>query len=896
MGMWSRIRRTFRGGEHNAEIQEELQFHLHMDAAGGHSTRDTRLRLGNITRIEEETRAMGIVDWLDSALQDVRYGVRQLRKTPALAAAVILSLGIGVGANTAIFSLVDAALLKPLPVKDPDSLRIIEWTYDGFPPGAENHNGYYRPVAGGLHQGTSIPAYLYRRLLREQTAFETIVGIAATPDAVAIASDAFPAEQATLQYCSSNFFQGLGVHPAIGRPFRDEDDRVGAEPMLIVSHRFWMSRLGGRPEALGSHVRINTVSARVVGVAPAGFFGLRAGQWPDLYAPFASKVAFQAVQGGAAPRGEQDWNWWVRQFGRVRPEITDEAARMQLSSLLRNLVVPEGGKRLDLVVTPGRRGMDALNAADTNALWILMLLVGVLLLIVCANVANLLLSRSVGRQRETSVRLALGAGRGRLFRQHLIESGVLAMLGGAAGLALGYVLAQSIHLLFQTGRDPSSAFDLHLDLRVLGYTAALSVFTALLFGLAPAVRAARADFGAALKTQTRSVIGGGLRLPRILVSVQIALCLTALVAAGLLGRSLEKLKWMDVGFDRENLAYATVSPVRAGYSVDRLAPYADRVREELARIPGVVRVSTVQTRPLSGGGNNGRVNLPGRPWSDTYRANLNMVGDGFFETMRIPLLAGRTFERRDLKPRTDAAIVDERFARQYFPNENPVGRRFGMDPKDNNRYEIVGVVGDSSYNYNSMRGRVAPTVYEPYVSGGTVNFAIRSSMDSGRLAGAVRQAVASVDPAVPVTEFHTQTALVDRLLRTERLLGFVSGTFGVVALLLAAVGLGGLLAYMVARRTNELGVRIALGASRADVIRMVLRDSLGMLAAGALVGLPCAWAVGRFLQTTLFQLQPLDPATTALSFLALLAVALLAAWLPARRAARIDPMTALREE
>jgi predicted permease len=295
-------------------------------------------------------------------------------------------------------------------------------------------------------------------------------------------------------------------------------------------------------------------------------------------------------------------------------------------------------------------------------------------------------------------------------------------------------------------------------------------------------------------------------------------------------------------------------------------------------------------------GNNGRVNLPGRPWDDTYRANLNMVGDGFFETMGIPLLAGRTFERRDMRPKSDAVIVDERFARQYFPNENPVGRRFGMDAKDNHQYEIVGVVGNSSYNYYSLRGRVAPTVYHPYPSGGTINFAIRSSMDSGRLSQAVRQAVASVDPAVPVTEFHTQNGLVDRALRTERLLGFVSGTFGVVALLLAAVGLGGLLAYMVARRTNELGVRMALGASADDVIRMVLRDSLGMLGAGVLVGLPCAWALGRFLRTALFELEPLDPATTAFSLLALLTVALLAAWLPARRAARIDPMTALREE
>ncbi len=558
-------------------------------------------------------------------------------------------------------------------------------------------------------------------------------------------------------------------------------------------------------------------------------------------------------------------------------------------------MVPDGTHKIpDLITLPGRRGFDGLNPRDAKALWILMWLVGILLLIVCANVANLLLARSVGRQRESAVRLALGAARTRLFRQHLIESGVLALLGGAAGLALGYVLAQSIHGLFQTGRDASNAFDLHVDLRVLGYTGALSILTAFLFGLAPAVRAARADFSGTLKAQTRSVMGGGLRLPRLLVSIQIALCLAALVSAGLLGRSLENLKWMNVGFDRDNLVYASVSPSRAGYSAERFGPYVDRVREELARLPGIVRVSPVSTRLLSGGGNNGRVNLPGRPWDDQSRTNLNTVGEGFFDTLRIPVVAGRTLEPRDMRPDAGVVVVDEAFAKRYFPNENPLGRRFGLDPKDNNRYEIVGIVGSTLYN--SMRRDTYPTIYQPYRPGGTIHFAIRASIDAAGLAEAVRRAVASVDPAVPLTEFHTQTALIDRMLRTERLLGFVSGAFGVVALTLAAIGLGGLLAYAVARRTNEIGVRMALGAAASDVIRMVLRDSLWMVGAGVVIGLPCAYAIGRVLKTALFQLEPLDPRTVAMSFFALLTVALVAAWVPARRAARINPVIALREE
>ena len=906
MGLWARLKRTFSSEGHNDEIKEELQFHLDMDVSDGHDTREARLRLGSLNRIQEETRAMGIIEWLDSTLQDARYGLRQLRKAPALVVAVVLSLAIGMGANTAIFSLVDAAILKPLPVKDPDSLRIVEWTNQGFPEGVSNINGSFTPLSGGLVQASSVSANLHRRLAREQRAFEALIGIA-DPNNVAIAVDASPAEQVSVQYVSSNFFQGLGVLPVIGRPFRDEEDLVGQEPVVIVSHRLWMRRLGGGGDVLERNVRINNVPARIIGVAPPQFFGLQAGQWTDVYAPLAMRVAFRPGL-SKAPRGEDDSDWWVRQVGRLKPAMPEAAARTQVAGLFRNMAVPEGmkvepNKVPELITLPGRRGFDALNPRDTSALWILMLLVGVLLLLVCANVANLLLSRSVSRQRESAVRLALGAARTRLFRQHLIESGVLALLGGAAGLALGYILAQSIHLLFQTGRDASSAFDLHLDPRVLGYTSALAILTAVLFGLAPAVQATRADLGDALKAQTRSVMGGRLRLPRLLVSIQIALCLTALVAAGLLGRTLENLKWVDVGFDRQNLAYASVNPWQAGYSPERMGPYVDRVREELLRLPGVLRVSTIEVRLLHGGGNRTRVNIPGRPSrfergvvDEATAVHLNRAGEGFFETMRIPIVAGRIIERRDLRPNAEAVVVDELFARRFFPNQNALGRRFGIG-RENNRYEIVGIVGDS--RYNSLRNDPIPTMYEPDVPGrsrGPTHFAIRASIDSGRLTEAVRKAVASVDPAVPLTEFHTQTALIDRLLRTERLLSFVSGAFGLVALMLAAIGIGGLLAYAVARRTNEIGVRMAVGAAAGHVIRMVLRDSLWMVGTGILIGLPCVYAIGMVLKTALFRLEPLDPWIVALSFIALLAIALLAAWIPARRAARIDPITALREE
>jgi predicted permease len=394
--------------------------------------------------------------------------------------------------------------------------------------------------------------------------------------------------------------------------------------------------------------------------------------------------------------------------------------------------------------------------------------------------------------------------------------------------------------------------------------------------------------------QSRSVMGGGLRLSRVLVAVQIALCFGALVAAGLLGRSLANLKASDVGFDREHVAYATVSPGRAGYTAERRGPYLDRLRDSLSRVPGVLQVSPVQTRPLSGGGNNGRVNIAGRPYDDTSRANMNRVGDGFFDLLRMPVIAGRALDRRDMDGTSGAVVVDDVFARRFFPGENALGRRFGMGQTDNQGSEIVGIVGNSKYN--SMRSDAYPTVYEPYRPGGTIHLAIRTTLDGSGLTETIRRTVASIDPAVPLAEFHTQSGLIDRLLRTERLLGVLSGAFGVAAVTLAAIGLAGLLAYAVARRTSEIGVRLALGATARDVVRMVLRDSLTMVAAGIVLGIPLAYAIARLLGTMLFMVKPSDPWTVLASFGTLLAAALVAAWIPARRAASVDPIAALRAE
>jgi predicted permease len=907
MSLWSRIRNTLTGRRLDDEIAEELQFHLEMERAGGRTPRDARLRLGNVARITEETRAMSIIQWLESAIADARYGFRQLRSAPTLVVAVILSLTLGLGASTAIFALVDAAILKPLPVADPDKLVILEWTAADFPPGVSNVNGEFRQVEGGRRQGSSIGASLYRRLAREQAGFGAVIGVGAYPDPVALAVEGAPAEQGSIQYVSDNYFQALGVDPLVGRGFSSGEDQVGHEPVVIISHRLWIRRFAGDRSVVDRSIRINRVPARIVGVAPPGFFGTRAGQWPDVYAPLAIKVAFMPP-GATAVRAEDDTNWWVRVIGRVRRDVPEPTATARIATVFRGIATPPGmevdsEKVPQLAAFPGRRGFTSLSERDTEALWTLLLLVGVLLLIVCANVANLLLSRSVARHHESAMRLALGATRARVFRQHLIEGALLALIGGTVGLFVGGALARSIHLLFQTGRDASNAYDLHIGGRVVAYTALLSMASAFLFGLAPAWRAARAGFGDAIKSHTRSVVGGRLRVPRALVAIQIALCLAALVAAGLLGRSLTRLKAIDIGFDRDRIAYATVSPSRAGYAGDRIPAYADRVREALAQAPGVVHVSTVQTRLLSGNGNAAPVNMPGRPprvergmAATDDITHINAVGEGFFETLGIPLLAGRALDHRDTQLNAAAVVVDDLFVQRFLANQDPIGRRFGLgiDAKENTRYEIVGVVGNS--RYNSLRNALMPTMYQGYRPGGTVNFAIRSAIDAESLRDAVRQAVASIDPAVPMTEFHTQPALIDRMLRTERMLSVISAALGGMALTLAAIGLAGLLGYIVARRRREIGVRMALGASARDVVRMVLRDSSSLVFAGLVVGLPCAYGVARVLQSLLFQLEPLDIPTTAIAFVVLCGVALVAAWLPARRAARIDAVSALRQE
>jgi len=919
--IWARILYLFRRESDAWELDEELEAHLRMEVEAsiergmspGEARRLAYREFGNTRRVRESAQDAWLFHWLESVLQDVRYGLRQFRRAPGLFLAVIASLAIGLGSSTAIFSLIDAAVLRPLPVADPERLIHLHWRNDAQPAGVFR---VQRRLSGGEPGGpieaSNVAEPIFRAFAEQQTGFASLVGVYSTTDEIAVsASPDTPAEQVRALFVSRNFFDDLGVPPVLGRSFVAEEDRPGAEPAVIVSHRFWSSQLGSDPDVIGEVIRIDGEAARVAGVAPQAFFGLRPGLWVDIYRPLASAPTLEGFEAA---------NWTVDMVARLPPDVPGTAAAAAMTPLFRNLVAgmlgTEVEAELELFTRPASRGLwwgSPRIDEVSQALRILMLLVSVLLLIVCANVANLLLSRSARRQRESAVRLALGAGRSRLIRQHLVESGMLAVIGGAAGLGIGIVLARAIHAFFQTGQSSSDVFAVMLDWRLVGYSTAITLATVLLFGLAPAWTAARPKVNDALRIQSRSVLGGGLRFPRLLVSAQFALSFTGLIAAGLLGRSLANLYSTDPGFDGEQLSYATVHPNRAGYSSVELRSYIARLQQAIAAIPGVLAVAPLNDRRLDGGAVPGPINLspredPNVPAAPDMVASLIATAPGVVDALGLRLLAGRAFEAGDSdrcsRPAVEdeggsgslcPVLVDERFAETLFPGESAIGQRF--EAFGSGSSVVVGVVANAR---ESFREAELPTLYQPIgpeqgMMSGT-HFAIRAQIDSGALAAAVRQAVARVDPAVPLAEFHSQSGLVDRLLRTERLLALVSGGFTLAALALAAVGLGGLLAYAVARRTNEIGVRMALGATGGEVRRIVLGDSLRMVGIGILAGIPAAYAVGRYLESLLFELDPVDPSTLVLALVVLLGIAGAASVLPAHRAAGVNPMSALRDE
>jgi predicted permease len=721
------------------------------------------------------------------------------------------------------------------------------------------------------------------------------------------------AEIASAFLASGNYYRALGVTARLGRTIMPDDDRADAAPVAVISHKYWRTRFGGRSDVLGSSARVNNAPVTIIGVLPPEFTGVQQAvdEAPDISMPMALEPQVTVPRSSLQPTllGAPNF-WWVQVMGRLKPGLTaaqvqgnlagvfQHAARAGYDAFLsqrspeeQSLFSPKDPSAVpELLVSSGSRGIYDVSVSEFRAVMMLTAIVVLVLLIVCANVANLLLSRAMARRPEISVRMALGATRGRLVRQLLTESLFLSVLGGGLGLLValwGQPILQSV-------TEQSSP----LDWRVLAFVVAVSTTAGVMFGIAPALGATRSDVNAALKKNSRTVGRSGSRLGKSLVVAQVTISLVLLVGAGLFLRTVQNLRRVDIGFNPHNVLLFQINPALNRYDAEKRNPLYLEIEARLHAIGGVRAVAWSSPALMSPRRSSGQIYVQGRTYPQRQGDPVSgaAVSPSFFDTMEIPLAAGRVFTERDTKNAPIVAIINERAARMYFPNESALGRRFGRTLRESGQIEIVGIVRDAKYN--NVREAAPPTMYTPYQQGysGSVTFEVRTAGDPLAAIPAVREAVRAVDPNVPIINLTTQEAEVENRFKQERLFAQVGAAFGALALLVASVGLFGLMSYTVARRTNEIGIRMALGAARADVLRLVMRESMVLVLAGVVLGLAGAIAAGRPIASLLFGLAPADPLTIAVAIAVMLLLSSVGAYLPARRASRVDPIVALRYE
>jgi predicted permease len=826
---------------------------------------------------------------------ELRYVFRSLAKSPVFTAVAVLSLALGIGANTAVFTLFDQVLLGLLPVRNPQELVQLK-----------EAGPYY-----GSNTGSNALSYpMYEDFRDRNQVFSGVLCRYQEPISV---SDAGRSERAMGEFVSGSYFQVLGVRPAIGRLFTPEEDRTrGGAPVAVLGYDHWQTRFAGDPAVLGRQILIDNHKFTVIGVAQRGFDGVERLLAAQIYLP----VMMTAELGVEDNPFDNRRRRWIQVLARLKPGVTLETAKSSLQPVFHQILEMEVQQkefaraspytrqqflRMTLDVLPGSAGQNAARRFLEAPLWALMAMVGLVLLIACANVANLMIARSTARRREIAIRLALGAGRGRIVRQLLVESALLSLAGGLLGLATSpSIMRLLIGIMPQM--DPPLRFVANPNLRVLLFNLAVSLFTALLFGLAPAWRAARPDLAPTLKDQAAAAAGGGQAgWRKVLVSAQVSLSLLLLISAGLFATSLRNLTTLHPGFEAENLLTFGVNPTLSGYDAERAKLFYKRMTTELAALPGI-RSAALSVVPLLGFNRwDNTVTVEGytaKPGED-MDSWVNFVSPGFFETLKIPLLAGRTFTDRDTTGSPKAVIVNQKFARRYFGDRGALGRHIGMgdDPGTKTDIEIIGVVGDT--RYMRMRDDPPRQVFFPYLQNNwasQMTAYIRTDLGSGQMFPLLRAAVRKIDPNLPLYQMKTVERQRDDSLAVERLAASLSTAFGVIATLLAAVGLYGVMAFLVARRTREIGIRMALGAIRGDVVWMVMREVLLLAGIGVLVGVPAALAVTRLISSQLYGISPTDAPTLALATLGIAAVSALAGYVPARRATRIDPIVALRYE
>jgi predicted permease len=830
-------------------------------------------------------------------VQDLKYAFRTLGKNPGFTIVAVLTLALGIGANTAIFSLTDQVLLRLLPVTHPKELVILR--SPGPSPGRNWNDG-----PGGT--SFSYPAY---KDLRDQN--QVLSGLLARfSTQVSVASNG-SSELANGELVTGNYFTVLGVEPAMGRIFGAEDETApGANPVVVLSYGYWKRRFGLDPGILNKQLVVNGHSLTVVGVSRAGFSGVQVGLVPDLFIPITLKAQMTPNWDGLADRNDH----WLAMIGRLKPGMSIARAEAGVAPTYHAMLETESPAKksnsksrqefLDrkLILDPGSKGRPILQQDTKGPLLALMGMVGLVLMIACANLASLLVARGEARQREIALRLALGASRWRLVRQLISESLVLAAAGGVAGVMLAsWTLGLIVKAIPEN--SGSSGLVARLDYRVLIFAAAVSILTGILFGLAPALRATRADIQTILKDQGSSVSAGraNVRTRKFLLASQIALTVVLLAAAGLFAHSLLNLNRQDLGVRPDHVLQFSISPELNGYTPAQSIVLVERIRKSIESLPGVRAVSASEIPMLANSNSSSNITVQGYKERENENMDVdqNWVGPDFLAAMGAPLMSGREIRESDTATSPSVAVVNEKFVQRFYAGRNPIGQNFGFGGGDDVKLDvqIVGVVKDSK-NVD-LRQEVRPYVLIPYSHSshfGNATFYVRTNQDPVSLATAVRKTVQDYDGKLSVFDLRTLTAQVDDIVFTDRLVTYFSLALGLLAALLAAIGLYGVMAYVVARRTREIGIRMALGASQRNVAGMVLQEIAGIAVVGLLVGLTAAYMLGRVLESLLFGVKASDPFVFLAATGLLIIVATLAGWLPARSAARVDPMVALRYE
>jgi putative ABC transport system permease protein len=895
-----RLRSLFRRQTVESEMDGELRFHFEKQVeslirsglAPAEAKRRARLEFGGMDQVKEEYRDARGVSFIETLLQDIRYGLRILGRTPVITSVAILSLALGIGANTAIFSLIDTVMLRMLPVQNPEELALLART---------NRKG----------GGESTPSFtnaLWEQVRDHQDVF---AGVFSWSDTKFDLSNGGAVRNANGIFTSGDYFRTLGVQPAAGRLVSLADDQRGCPGVAVLSYGFWQDHFGAADSAIGTTISLDHHVFQIVGVSAPGFYGVEIGQKFDVAVPVCAAAIFD---GKESRLDHRSW-WWLSIMGRMKLGISKDQMNARLGVLSPEVFAgalpqdwePDDQKQFltrTVVATPAATGTSYLRRRFGEPLNILMAVVGLVLLIACANIASLMLARAAARNKEIAVRKALGASRARLIRQLLTECILLSSAGAALGVLFARWGTALLVRYISTGRN-QVFLDLSLDGRVLTFTAIIAVLTGALFGVLPALRSTKISLSSAMKGSSgeESERRARFRPGKWIVASQVALSLILLVTAGLFLRSFVKLATLDVGFDRSNVLLVNANLKTAGVPTEQyLATYED-IESRLRALPGVVSAGRSVMTPISGFTWNNFVHLdsPNAPKGEDSIAYFNFVSPGYFNTMRTPILAGRGFDDRDTKTAPQVAIVNQTMVQKFFQGANPTGKYFKLDPPKPGQHapavQIVGVIKDSKYE--SLREDTLATVFFPITqipeNDESATFEIRSAATPAALISSVQESIAGVNKEIPL-EFHTLAKQVDDSLVQERLLATLSGFFGGLALFLATIGLYGALSYVVTLRRTEFGIRMALGALPGSILSLVMKDVAAVLLGGLLAGTLISFAAVRLLQKMLFGLVAHDPMTIASAIGLLSAVALLAGYLPARRAMRVDPMVALRYE